>query len=141
MINLIPESSSAPPAARKRYNTRSVLLSLVFVVCFPLSGILAGTGGSLWIAYAVFAASILSVLALSYEFVCLMRSLDELQQRIHITALAIGFGFAGVAITLWGMASLVTDAAMFTADEAVFVLPAALIGYYAALHFFLRQYR
>lgn len=144
MINLIPESSSAPPEARKRYNRRSVAISvLLFPLMLALIWLEASDARPVWLGAGV--AAILLVLALfAYEFTRLMASLDELQYRIHVTALAVGFCSVALLVMSLGVVGAFFELG-FIADDwpvlAVLVLPAGMIGYYIALKAFLRKYR
>ena len=149
-MDLMPEASSAPPAVRKRYQWRSLTLSLVFLACYmggrtmadvmdePLPGQLVATLGVIALGW------------LLYEFSLLLSKLDELQQRIHLTALALGFGAALTMICGFGLVAGI----LFGAGEPVEVpkvgdvsivlasitLPLGLIAYYVALHFVKRRY-
>ncbi|TGY88133.1 hypothetical protein E5163_09840 [Marinicauda algicola] len=143
MIDLIPESSSAPPAARRRYNRRSVALALLMLPVtalaawlaeadVPPAGVAAGLAG-------VFAV----LLLFAYEFVQLMRSLDELQHRIHLTALVIGFASALLVLMALGIVSALTGliGAEAWALIAILAVPASFLVYYVFLHVGLRRYR
>ena len=106
MINLIPETYTAPASARRRYVWRSLAmvaaLLAVFVVFFALTAArpdLAGLNLAMVVICAIFMA------AATYEFVVLMRSLDELQQRVHVTSLAIGGSALGPYQPLSGLPS------------------------------------
>lgn len=143
MINLIPESSSAPPAARKRYNRRSVALAILMIPVTALGTWLAESDAAPGLAAAGI-AGILAVMALfAYEFTRLMRSLDELQHRIHLTALVIGFACALFALMALGVVSALTG--LIGAEDWPFIvilgLPAAFFVYYVFLHAGLRRYR
>lgn len=143
MINLIPESSSAPPKARRRYNRRSVALAVLMLPVTALGTWLAESDVAPALAAAGIAA-ILAVLAMfAYEFTRLMRSLDELQYRIHLTALAVGLGSALLGLMALGVVSALTGlmSAKALALIAVLAMPAALFVYYIFLHLGLRRYR
>ncbi|TRO96842.1 hypothetical protein FKB34_02440 [Glycocaulis profundi] len=138
MINLIPETYTAPASARRRYVWRSLAmvaaLLAVFVLFFALTAArpdLAGLNLAMVVICAIFMA------AATYEFVVLMRSLDELQQRVHVTSLAIGFGGAVMIMMLWAFASALL--AIPLADP-VFTFVLAILGYYIALFFTGRRF-
>lgn len=144
MINLLPEASSAPPQARRRYHRRSIAAALIFAIAFPLAIWLKSTGRAEAASLAVYVLTLAVLGFMTYEFVRLMASLDELQQRIHLTALAIGFGAAGLAVTFWGMSALFfidTPRDGFTAEEGAFAMPGGIVIYYIALHVLTRRYR
>lgn len=139
MINLLPESGSAPPAVRERYNRRAAVIGLIFAV---------GVFGSVALAHpfslAAAGAALIGLAWMIYEFVVLMRALDELQQRIHVLALAIGLGAAGVCATVFGIAALVLAPSFAAAHGAVvasLVLPAGALAYYGALFFIIRRFQ
>jgi hypothetical protein len=73
----------------------------------------------------------------TYEFVVLMRSLDELQQRVHVTSIAIGFGAAVMIALLWTFASALLALPGF---DPVFTFVLAILGYYMALFFTARWF-
>lgn len=143
MINLIPESSSAPPAARKRYNRRSVLLAILMLPVTALGTWLAESD----VAPGLVAAGIAGILAIlvmfAYEFTRLMRSLDELQYRIHLTALVVGFSIALLGLMGLGVISALTGLIGAEAWSliAILAIPAAFLMYYVFLHVGLRRYR
>ena len=87
---------------------------------------------------ALLAAPLL-LIALVYEFSVLMRALDELQSRIHMTALALAGGFSATLMTSWAI--LVSASLLPRSDlELVFGLPVMGLSYYAALFFITRRY-
>ena len=104
MINLVPETYSAPPAARRRYIWRSMTMFGLLMIAF--TGFHAVGGGPperFGLNLAMVLLCIGFVLAASFETVVLIRSLDELQQRIHILAWAIGLGAAVTVAFLLGL--------------------------------------
>ena len=144
MINLIPESSSAPPAARKRYNRANIGISVVFLPVMLGTAWLGETGAYPLLTAIGVALTVGLIAVLVYEFVRLMLALDELQNRIHVTALAIGFA----AVTLTMLALGFADALLGLPDPgehwpvlAIMMLPAGSFVYYIALHLILRRYR
>lgn len=144
MINLMPESSSAPPHARKRYKWRSISLSLLFAALFMGAALARKNEIPVSLVGALAILSLIALGALVYEFIILMRSLDELQGRLHVTALAIGFGALMLALFLLGAGTAFTGGQLDSEVlETVMVLslPAGLIAYYIALHVILRRYR
>lgn len=138
MINLVPETQTAPPAARRRYIWRSMTLVAVMLVAFI--GFYAIGGGEPdrpVLNLAMVALCVAFVLAGTYETVALIRSLDELQQRIHILAWAIGLGAAVIVTFSWGFASVLVPIARF---DPVFTVLIAVPGYYIALFLLGRRY-
>lgn len=138
MINLVPETQTAPRAARRRYIWRSMTLVAVMLVAFI--GFYAIGGGEPdrpVLNLAMVALCVAFVLAGKYETVALIRSLDELQQRIHILAWAIGLGAAVIVTFSWGFASVLVPIARF---DPVFTVLIAVPGYYIALFLLGRRY-
>lgn len=144
MINLLPESNTAPPKARRRYNRRSVVFSVCFAVFFIPAFLLQEADRAPVLSASLFLIGIGCLLATIYEFVHLVRALDELQQSIHVTALACAFGGAAVFGTMtsliigffWGGEAL-------PADEfgAAMILPLGVLAYYVSLHLLMRRFR
>ncbi len=139
MINLVPETYTAPPAARRRYIWRSTALVLLmvpaFIVFYAVGGGQPERFGlnlfmvGLWCAF---------LLAAVYETVALIRALDELQQRIHILSWAIGLCAAIMMSFAWSFAHAVLPIARF---EPIFSVLIAVPGYYLSLFFVSRHYR
>lgn len=138
MINLVPETYSAPPAARRRYIWRTTAMMLVVVVLsagfYALGGGEQGAGA---LNLAMLAVCIAFAAAATYELIALIRALDELQQRIHILAWAIGCGLAVMVSFLWGVASVLTGAPAFESMMSVVV---ATPSYYISLFVLSRRY-
>lgn len=135
MINLVPETHTAPPSARRRYIWRSMgVLGAVMTGVLALV-VLAPDEGIWPILIAVLAVSGLAFGV--YEFVVLMRALDELQQRIHMMALAIGCGGAVMIITALAMVSMVLE---WPSVEPLFAIMFAVAGYYGALFVLSRRF-
>jgi len=145
---LLPETYSAPPAARRRYALRSALTVLT---AFAAAGLVMALGAT--IPETVRAAVLLLVVAAAllvfvYEFVALLRSLDELQQRLHILACAIGAGAAALIVSLAGAAQLLFGWESFnlpltrlvTVLLPVLALPLAGTVYYVAVFWLARRY-
>jgi hypothetical protein len=135
MINLVPETHTAPPAARRRYIWRSI-----GIVAVAMTGVLAmitlAPADGAWRAMATLLA--LSGLGFGiYEFVVLMRALDELQQRIHMMALAIGCGGAVMIVSAFALASALMH---WDLVQPAFTVVFAVAGYYAALFVLSRRY-
>jgi len=90
-----------------------------------------------------------ALLVFVYEFVALLRSLDELQQRLHILACAIGAGAAALIVTLAGAAQLLLGWESFnppltrllTVLLPFLTLPLAGTVYYGAVFWLARRYR
>ncbi|KPP81756.1 MAG: hypothetical protein HLUCCA04_08105 [Oceanicaulis sp. HLUCCA04] len=139
MINLVPETYSAPPAARRRYIWRSMTMFGLLMIAF--TGFHAVGGGPperFGLNLAMVLLCIGFVLAASFETVVLIRSLDELQQRIHILAWAIGLGAAVTVAFCWDLASTWLPVVMF---EPIFTVLIAVTGYYLSLFLVSRHYR
>jgi hypothetical protein len=138
MINLIPETYTAPPSARRRYVWRSFAMVGALLIAFiAFFGLTAFRPDLAWLNVAMVLICTVFVGAATYEFVVLMRSLDELQQRVHITSIAIGFG-AGVMIALlWRFASALLPIPLF---DPLFTFVLAIAGYYIALFFTARRF-
>ncbi|MGJ3232147.1 MAG: hypothetical protein ACFE0P_10140 [Oceanicaulis sp.] len=130
----MPESATAPPAARRRYAWRTSLSGLV-VVAAMLAIDLDQAGGP--VNTALFTALALALGAGSYEYFQLLKALDEMQRRIHIGALALAGGVTTAGATLLGLAAHVFP---IGAPMIVFVGPAFGLGYYAALIIVARRY-
>lgn len=129
---IMPETASAPPKARRRYIRRSSVFGGALGLLIGLS--LVDSVPEL----ALLAAPFLLV-ALVYEFSMLMRALDELQFRIHMTALALAGGVTATLMTSWAV--LVSASLVPRSDlELVFGLPIMGLLYYAALFFITRRY-
>lgn len=143
-MDLMPEASSAPPAARRRYVWRSLTLGVLFLPLYLGSQIIDAEGAPHALVLAMGYGGVLALLWLLYEFQHLIRQLDELQQKIHITALAIGFGMIGTLATVIGMTLELTNAdnlsGGLTAVVATLTMPMGIAGYYIALHFVKRRY-
>jgi Kef-type K+ transport system membrane component KefB len=138
MINLIPETYTAPASARRRYVLRSLAMVAALLVVFVLFfGLTAARPDLAWLNLAMVVICAIFMAAATYEFVALMRSLDELQQRVHVTSLAIGFGAAVMITMLWAFASALL--AIPRADP-VFTFVLAILGYYIALFFTGRRF-
>ncbi|MCC5996560.1 MAG: hypothetical protein JJU18_09360 [Oceanicaulis sp.] len=135
MINLVPETHTAPPAARRRYIWRSMAM-LAVVMSAVIALIAQAPGSGIW----PMLVAVLAVAGLAfgtYEFVVLMRALDELQQRIHMMALAIGCG--GAVIFVSGLA-VVSVLLQWESFEPAFTVVIAVAGYYVSLFALTRRY-
>jgi uncharacterized membrane protein HdeD (DUF308 family) len=139
MINLVPETYSAPPSARRRYIWRSMTMLAVLMAAFV---VFYAAGGGDPERFALNLAMVLLcvgfVVAASYETIVLIRSLDELQQRIHILAWAIGLAAAVIVAFSWGFASALLPLPRFDPILSVLI---AVPGYYLSLFFVSRHYR
>lgn len=133
-FTVLPESATAPPAARRRYLWRSLICSVI--VAISLIALLEA-----WVPPAlrglVFAILAAGVLAGAYEFARLILALDEMQQRIHTSALAVAGGGVTSVATLWGLGAMMFEVPV---PDAVFAGPAFILAYYAALIFVARHY-
>ncbi|WP_420431048.1 hypothetical protein [Hyphobacterium sp.] len=142
-MDLMPEASSAPPAVRRRYKWRSLFLSAGFVLAFLGSTVIGAREGQLAAEIVLVVLAFLFLVGLGYEFVTLMRALDELQQVIQTRAMAIGFAGILIALTLFGMLSeIFGDGGMDAGLSlmASLAMPAGLVAYIVALHFVKRRY-
>jgi Kef-type K+ transport system membrane component KefB len=135
MINLVPETHTAPPAARRRYIWRSMgLVAAVMVAVLAL--VLLAPDGGFWRMLAALLA--VAGLALGvYEFIVLMRALDELQQRIHMMALAIGCG--GAVMIVSGLA-VVSALMQWGSVQPALTVVIAVAGYYVSLFALTRRF-
>lgn len=139
MINLVPETYSVPPSARRRYIWRSTaavaVMLAAFIVFYAVGGGATERPGlnlfmaGLWTAFLLFAV---------YETVALIRSLDELQQRIHILSWAISLAAALLVGFIWSFAHAVLPIARF---EPAFAALVAMPAYYISLFLVSRHYR
>lgn len=135
MINLVPETHTAPPSARRRYIWRSMGV-LGAVMTGVLALVVLAPDEGIW--PILIAALAVSGLAFGvYEFVVLMRALDELQQRIHMMALAIGCGGAVMIITALTMVSMLLE---WRSIEPLLAIMFAVAGYYGALFVLSRRF-
>ncbi|WBQ11697.1 hypothetical protein L2D00_07495 [Hyphomonadaceae bacterium BL14] len=135
MINLVPETHTAPPSARRRYIWRSMGMLVIAMTCVLAVDWLTPDGG-IW--PVIIAGLLVAGLAFGvYEFVVLMRALDELQQRIHMMALAIGCGGAVMIITAL---ALVTMVLQWGSVQPAFTVVIAVAGYYVSLFALGRRY-
>jgi hypothetical protein len=138
MINLIPETYTAPPRARRRYVWRSLAMVAALLAVFLLFFALTAAWPDLaWLNLAMVLICAIFMAGATYEFVVLMRSLDELQQRVHVTSIAIGFGAAVMIALLWTFASALLALPGF---DPVFTFVLAILGYYMALFFTARWF-
>lgn len=138
MINLVPETYSAPPSARRRYiwRTMAMLVAVLALLAgYHALGGGAGQAGTLDIAMLVICIAF--VAGGAYEIIMLIRALDELQQRIHILAWAIGGCLAVTVMFLWGVATVLVGAPVF---EPMMSVVLATLGYYMSLFLLGRSY-
>ena len=135
LYDLLPESASAPEAARKRYFYRTFIPGLAIVLSALVYVLAPDTGWSLQALTLVFA---LAMAYWIYEFVILMTALDELQRLIHVTALAISGGAVCGVYTLFGLARLRWSEII---PDGTFALPAMTILYYIVLNVVSARYR
>ena len=120
------EAESAPPAVRRRYLFRGSLLAAGFAASF----LVASPAGAPELDPRMLVLNLLCLLGMVYEFAVLMRALDELQRRIHLSALAIGAGLAIALTVLWGYADMVLS----LPDLPVILIgPLAGLLYYAVI--------
>ena len=138
MINLVPETHTAPPAARRRYIRRSLAMLAVFLVVVVLHGAAAGAWPqaeqALHLGLAVLAGAFL--FAGAWELAALVRSLDELQQRVHLIAMALGYGGTFLLVVWWGMVSVLTG---WPALNPAVAIVLGVSAHYIALFFTARR--
>lgn len=131
---LSPECASAPLPARRRYVVRACAAAFVFttILLWPDLG-----------DHSAQAPAFLQILTpflvafFIYEFAVLMRSLDELQFKIQMTAVAIAGGAFAGGLTLWGLAEYFLDAPSM---PMIFAFPALAMFYYLAIYLVARRY-
>jgi len=136
---LVPETASAPPRVRARYVWRNTLYAGLMAVLMlggntSAAQVLLGEQFGEWVVLAVIPV----LMIMAREFVILMRALDELQFRIHMTALAIAGGATALLATSLGMLYLVIGAPSGLALTLIF--PAYVLAYYLALFFVSQRY-
>ncbi|MFW6299994.1 MAG: hypothetical protein ACOC20_03630 [Oceanicaulis sp.] len=133
-IDLLPESATAPAAARRRYFWRNLGTGvLVAASLLVLVNVNPGAGAGA----AAFVVFCLALFVGCYEFFRLMTALDEMQRRIHITALALSGAAVAFLATVSGVAAIVFS---FPPPLAAFGLPAVGLTYYLALAGVARRY-
>ncbi len=130
---LLPETASAPRSARVRYAQRSVASIAGFAICMIGPGLV--DLGEFGVAVSLLGLGFIGWLI--FEFVVLVRSLDELQFKIHVTSLAIAGGAIAVLSTLWSIAAVSVG---YSEPSPAFALPAVGASYYLALFFVTRHY-
>ena len=127
---LMPETASAPVKARTRYTIAGALAGLIEISCIllfhfevaPDLVLLGAVAGLLWLAW---------------EFGLLLRALDELQQHIHMIALACAGGGTALVLTNWALAGLVLPLPEL---NSVVAMPLFLVLYWVFLAFQSRRY-
>lgn len=143
-MDLMPEASSAPPAARRRYKWRSLTGGLLFLPLYLGSPIAESGGASHLLVLIAGYGGVLALVWLLYEFVHLIRQLDELQQRIHVTALAMGFGSVATLLTISGMSLELWNTenlpGQLIAVVGTMAMPLGIAAYYISLHIVKRRY-
>ncbi|WP_439633277.1 hypothetical protein [Glycocaulis sp.] len=138
MINLVPETYSAPPSARRRYIWRTMAMLVAVLALHAGYYVVGGEPGEAGpLNLAMLAICIVFVAGGSYEIITLIRALDELQQRIHILAWAVGGCLAVTVMFLWGLATVLIGAPVL---EPIMSVVLATLGYYVSLFWFSRQY-
>ncbi|AZU04805.1 hypothetical protein X907_2290 [Glycocaulis alkaliphilus] len=93
-------------------------------------------GSGIWPVLAALLA-VAGIACGTYEFVVLIRSLDELQQRIHMTALAVGCGGAVMIVSSLAVASALLQWGPF---QPAFTVVIAVAAYYVSLFAISRRY-
>lgn len=127
---VLPETASAPPKARRRYTVNG-----------SLSGALAAITTLLvhwdWVPEAALLGLIAAFSWLLWEFVLLIRALDELQHRIHLTALALAGGVLAILTTSWAIWDIIWP---LPDIMLAFGFPGFMLMYYVFLFFVSRRY-
>lgn len=127
---IMPETASAPPKARRRY-----------VVNASLAGALAVLATLLvhweWAPEPVLLGMVAALSWLLWEFALLIKALDELQHRIHLTALALSGGVLATLTTSWAIGDVFWP---MPDIMLAFGFPAFMLMYYVALFFVSRRY-
>ncbi|WP_375548381.1 hypothetical protein ABWI01_11955 [Oceanicaulis alexandrii] len=127
---IMPETASAPPKARRRY-----------VVNGSVAGALAVLATLLvhweWVPEPVLLGMVAALCWLLWEFALLIKALDELQHRIHLTALALSGGVLAILTTSWGIWDVIWP---LPGIMLVFGFPGFMLMYYIALFFVSRRY-
>lgn len=133
-FDILPECATAPPAAQVRYVWRSTCLALVNLACLVGAIEAWPSAGAQPLLFAVFTATLMGA---GYEFYRLLLALDEMQRRIHLSALAMaGVGVTGLG-TVWGVGALLFD---IVTPHPVFAGPLMWIAYYASLVIVARRF-
>lgn len=127
---IMPETASAPPKARRRY-----------VVNGSVAGALAVLATLLvhweWVPEPVLLGMVAALCWLLWEFALLIKALDELQHRIHLTALALSGGVLAILSTSWAIWDVIWP---LPDIMLAFGFPAFMLMYYIALFFVSRRY-
>jgi hypothetical protein len=98
-MNMTPSSSPSTLDCRPRLIAASLVLALAYVAAtFMQKVLILGPASSLAVALLPAAGCVYFL----FEEVRVMRRLDELQQRIQLEALAIGFPTVGVILITLG---------------------------------------
>lgn len=127
---LLPETWSAPAKARKRYVRRTLIAGFAL-------GLAIGASLHERVPEALLLTAVPLIVYLVWEFAVLLRALDELQSRIHVTALAVAGGVVCTAMTLIGVIALIWTV---DAPGLSFALPVLGLVYYVALFIVSRRY-
>jgi hypothetical protein len=135
LYEILPESASAPVAARKRYFNRTLWPGLVMVIASL--GVVVAPDTQLIRGGALGAIALMAAY-MSYEFLVLLRAMDELQRQIHITALAISGGAVSMMFSAIGVIEAYAETNLIT---SIFVFPIFLLGYYIGLLTISARYR
>lgn len=127
---VMPETASAPPKARKRYMVNGSLAGALAVLVTLL------VHGE-WVPEAALLGLLVGLCWLLLEFALLVKALDELQHRIHLTALALSGGVLAILTTSWAVVDVIWPLPDIL---LVFGFPGFMLGYYSALFFVSRRY-
>ena len=127
---VLPETASAPAKARKRYAVNGSLAGVLAV----LATLLVHFG---WAPEPALLGMLVALYWLLGEFAVLIKSLDELQHRIHLTALALAGGVLAILCTSWAIWDLIWP---LPDVMLAFGFPGFMMLYYIALFFVSRRY-
>lgn len=127
---VMPETASAPSRARRRYLVNGSLagaLAVLPTLVFHFE----------WMPEPVLLVVLIGLCWLLWEFALLIKALDELQHRIHLTALALAGGVLAILTTSWGVLDVIWPLPDIV---LIFGFPGFMLMYYMALFFVSRRY-
>lgn len=90
-----------------------------------------------WVPEPVLLGMVAALCWLLWEFALLIKALDELQHRIHLTALALSGGVLAILSTSWAIWDVIWP---LPDIMLAFGFPAFMLMYYIALFFVSRRY-
>ena len=119
MKNIDTRTNTVP-----KHPTRLAILASVGVFLMTLCFFFAQ--GEQWAFTALMGSMIIFTCVMSYATVVSVMVMDELQQRIHLVAIAISGGLTGLAYSLTGVANAIAET---PALPAFFAMPMMCILY------------